>query len=79
MIVLCVNNEAWPDNVKRHDNDSIIENGRTYRVIDVFFDEGCIWYELAEDPDFGYWENCFARTSDILETDFVRNYQKELA
>jgi|GEM_PF-3563868 len=73
MRVLCVNSEAWPDDMAQQDNSGIIENGECYTVVDVFFDEGYIWYVLAEDePEFGYWENAFARTSDICEHEMRR-------
>ena len=43
-----------------------------YDVIDVYFNEGYIWFVLSVDPEYGYWENCFARCSDIDETELIK-------
>lgn len=78
MRVLCTNSEAWPDDYPKEDNNGKITNGDSYIVTDVFFEDGYIWYELSIDPDFGYWENCFSRTSDIDETELIKERQSEL-
>lgn len=79
MRVICINEDAYPDNLPEGD-DGMIKDGNIYTVIDVFFDEGYIWYVLEEDVgDGGYWENCFQRLSDINETQFIREYKTETA
>ena len=78
MRVVCIDAEAWPVGFPAENNDGQIRNGETYEVTDVFFDEGYIWYEIDKDIGFGYWENAFARVSDVCETTFERNYKKEL-
>lgn len=71
MRVLCIDKDAWPAGLPVEHPECELENGKSYEVLDVFYDAGYIWYivfphDVAE--QFGYWENCFARTSDINET-----------
>jgi len=73
MKVLCVDKDAWPVGYPPDDNGGVIENGNTYEVIDVFFNDGYIWYCVSADGlSYGYWENCFARTSDIDELELSK-------
>jgi len=76
MKVICIDSEAWPDGVENQPSD-IIKVGNTYEVIDVKLAFGYVWYELAEDIGFVYWERCFAQISDIDETEMERNYNLE--
>ena len=77
MRVVCIDVDAWPYGVSG-DDGGVISNGKVYDVVDVFFDEGHIFYTLSESKnEEGYWENCFARLSDIDETEMERNYQLE--
>lgn len=76
MKVICTNATNFPENATESDSKGVIKNGEIYEVINVFFDEGYIWYVLSVDPDYGYWENCFARCSDIDETELIK--QREL-
>jgi hypothetical protein len=77
MKVICINEDAWPGDYPKDVGGGKIKTGETYKVIDVFFVDGFIWFELSIDRKFGYWENCFARLSSIDETEFVREYKKE--
>lgn len=77
MRVICIDDDAWPPNMPYEAEDGILKNGETYNVVDVFFDEGYIWYELENDLGSGYWENCFARTSEIDEKELLKERQKE--
>lgn len=52
--------------------------GKILTVIDYNKDEDGEWYEFAEYPDFEYDVNGFAPLSSIDETEFSRNYKKEL-
>jgi hypothetical protein len=72
MRVICVNEDAFPQNATVANSNGVVKNGEVYDVINVYFNEGYIWYVLSVDPDYGYWENCFARCSDIDETELIK-------
>lgn len=67
MKVICIDPEAWPDTSIIRYNDGVLKLGQTYEVIDVELEEGYIWYEVDVDKGWQYWENCFARCSEIDE------------
>lgn len=67
MRVICINEDAYPEGIESSDEDGIIKDGEVYEVVDVYMDEGYIFYVVSVDEDHGYWENCFARCSDIDE------------
>ena len=73
MRVLCIDEDAWPDDSLPFDDNGLVKNGNVYNVIEVaLHDDGFIWYMVAEDMGCWYWENCFARCSEIDETEMVR-------
>ena len=78
MRVICIDSEAWPVGLPICDTNGKIRNGKSYDIVDVYFEDGYIWYEISADPNFGYWENCFARTSSIDETQMTRENIQEL-
>jgi hypothetical protein len=67
MRVICIDEDSWPDNIPVIHNDGKIKNGEAYEVTKVYLEDGYIWFEVSIDPNWGYWENCFARTSNIDE------------
>jgi hypothetical protein len=74
MRVICINEDAWPGDLEKENTNGRIKNGKVYDVIEVFLSEGYIWYVLSIDKKWGYWENCFARTSGKSETEMKREY-----
>ncbi len=77
MRVICINEEAWPIGVEPCSEDGLIRNGEVYDVVDVEFDKGYIWYFVSIDDSGTYWENCFARCSDIDEIELIKERQHE--
>ena len=74
MKVICIDAEAYPDNLEYETDDLLVE-GETYEVIDVYLDEGYIFFELDINEGFGYWENCFARCSNVDETETIKQQE----
>lgn len=79
MKVICIDADAYPDDSIPFDVTDVLKNGEIYNVIEVaLHDDGFIWYKVHEDLCGWYWENCFARTSNIDETEMERNYNELL-
>lgn len=67
--VLCPNADKTP----------IVKVGHEYNVIGYdIAEDGTPCYELSEDVGYIYAQKLFAKTSSIDETEFERNYNKEL-
>jgi len=79
MRVLCVDASAWPPDLESQGDSDDIQDGKEYDVVDVFLDEGYIFYVIAgTDEEYGYRENCFARLSNINERSMSTQIDKLL-
>lgn len=79
MKVICIDTDAWPPNLSYE--PEIVDNiklGETYTVTNVVFADGYIWYYIDNDDSGAYWENCFARCSDIDEKELIKERQTEV-
>lgn len=75
MRVICIN---VPPNAE---NNAGIKVGRNYTVIEVLADNeksDVFWYHLTVDNEFAYNTKYFIPLSPINETEFERDYKKEL-
>lgn len=81
---MCINAGAWPDGKVESDRGGVLKDGQVYHVEDVFFSDGYIWYVVDDglnEPDMGYWENCFARLSNDKkeeEKDHLQEFEHEV-
>lgn len=78
MKVICIDEDAWPTGIKPNISETEeIKDGNIYYVTDAFIDEGYVWYILSGfDQDYGWFENCFARCSDINEMATLTQVEK---
>lgn len=78
MKVICVNSSAWPNGYPPDVMGGVIKEGNLYDVITIHIVDDYVWFCLAEDPKFMYWENCFGRVSNIDERELLEQRQTEL-
>lgn len=79
MRVICINGDGLREmNNLENDDDYTLKTGEVYTVVDTQRHDGMDFYILSEKPfDCCYHVRRFAPLSDISETEFERNYQKE--
>lgn len=78
MRVICVDRNAFPSNISWDGENDFLQDGVVYTVIDIWLDEGFIWYEVEGHFNAGFWENCFSRLSEIDERELIEERENQL-